>query len=157
MEVEYGLVTSSALPDKIRDSENFLEVDASQWFDLVEYSKKLEPLKESEKVMVLCVAHGTPEQEARERERECQRTLKKGPAQTGAPRGVSDGVTAQADATACGSTGRGARRSGLQKPSSGKSRPPTTSAKSSTQKGGLPRLRDCLTSSPPICGPVAEH
>ena len=70
MEVEYGLVTSSALPDKIRDSENFLEVDASQWFDLVEYSKKLEPLKESEKVMVLCVAHGTPEQEARERERE---------------------------------------------------------------------------------------
>ena len=70
MEVEYGLVTSSALPDKIRESDNFLEVDDDQWHDLVEYSKKLEPLKESEKVMVLVVAHGTPEQEAAERERE---------------------------------------------------------------------------------------
>ena len=70
MEVEYGLVTSSALPDKIRESDNFLEVDSSQWYDLVEYSQKLEPLKASEKVMVLVVAHGTPEQEAREKEKE---------------------------------------------------------------------------------------
>jgi hypothetical protein len=70
MEVEYGLVTSSALPDKIRESDNFLEVDSSQWHDLVEYSQKLEPLKESEKVMVLVVAHGTPEQEEREKEKE---------------------------------------------------------------------------------------
>jgi len=70
MEVEYGLVTSSALPDKIRESDNFLEVDSSQWHDLVEYSQKLEPLNENEKVMVLVVAHGTPEQEAREKEKE---------------------------------------------------------------------------------------
>lgn len=69
MEVEYGLITSSAVPEKIRASSSFMEVDKDQWYDLVEYAKKLEPTKNSEKVMVLVVAHGTPEEEAAERER----------------------------------------------------------------------------------------
>jgi hypothetical protein len=41
-----------------------MEVDKNQWYDLVDYAKNLEPTKESEKVMVLVVAHGTPEEEA---------------------------------------------------------------------------------------------
>ena len=66
MEVEYGLITSSAVPDRIRASSSFMEVDKDQWYDLVEYAKKLDPRKESEKVMVLVVAHGTPEEEEAE-------------------------------------------------------------------------------------------
>tara|TARA_B000000557_G_scaffold257453_1_gene250773 strand:- start:2388 stop:2756 length:369 start_codon:yes stop_codon:yes gene_type:complete len=69
MEVEYGLITSSAVPEKLRASDSFMEVDQEQWYDLVEYSKQLKPLKESEKVMVLVVAHGTPEEEEAERKR----------------------------------------------------------------------------------------
>lgn len=67
MEVEYALVTSTALPSKVRESDNFLEVDEKQWLDLVEYSKKLEAENSSEKVMVLIVAQGTPEQQEEER------------------------------------------------------------------------------------------
>jgi len=69
MEVEYGLITSSAVPERIRASSSFMEVDKEQWYDLVEYAKKLDPRKESEKVMVLVVAHGTPEEEAEEKKR----------------------------------------------------------------------------------------
>ena len=69
MEVEYALVTSTALPDKVRQSDNFLEVDEKQWEDLVEYSKKLEAKSSEEKVMVLIVAQGTPEQQEEERKR----------------------------------------------------------------------------------------
>ena len=42
MEVEYGLITSSAVPDRLRASDSFMEVDKDQWFDLVEYSKQHE-------------------------------------------------------------------------------------------------------------------
>lgn len=69
MEVEYGLITSSAVPEKLRASSSFMEVDKEQWYDLVEYAKNLDPRKPSEKVMVLVVAHGTPEEEAAEKER----------------------------------------------------------------------------------------
>lgn len=70
MEVEYALVTSTALPQKVRESNNFLEVEEKQWEDLVEYSKKLDPQNEEEKVMVLIVAQGTPEQQEEERKEE---------------------------------------------------------------------------------------
>ena len=70
MELEYALVTSSALPEKVRESSNFLEVEEKQWLDLVEYSKKLEAENEAEKVMVLIVAQGTPEQQEEERKAE---------------------------------------------------------------------------------------
>jgi len=70
MEVEYALVTSTALPEKVRQSDNFLEVDEKQWEDLVEYSKKLKANSNDEKVMVLIVAQGTPEQQAEERRRQ---------------------------------------------------------------------------------------
>jgi len=69
MEVEYGLITSSAVPEKLRASSSFMEVDKEQWYDLVEYAKNLDPIKPSEKVMVLVVAHGTPEEEAAEKKR----------------------------------------------------------------------------------------
>ena len=70
MDVEYALVTSTALPEKVKESDNFLEVDERQWLDLVEYSKKLDAQNEDEKVMVLIVAHGTPEQQEEERRRQ---------------------------------------------------------------------------------------
>ena len=66
MEVEYGLVTSAALPAKIRQSDSFLAVDKAQWDDLEQYAKQLEAESEDEKVMVLIVAQGTPEQQAAE-------------------------------------------------------------------------------------------
>jgi len=69
MDVEYGLITSSAVPEKLRASSSFMEVDKEQWYDLVEYAKNLDPIKPSEKVMVLVVAHGTPEEEAAEKKR----------------------------------------------------------------------------------------
>lgn len=69
MEVEYGLITSSAVPEQLRASKSFMEVDKNQWYDLVDYAKNLDPIKESEKVMVLVVAHGTPEEEAAEKQR----------------------------------------------------------------------------------------
>jgi uncharacterized protein YdaU (DUF1376 family) len=69
MEVEYGLITSSAVPEQLRASKSFMEVDKNQWYDLVDYAKSLDPTKESEKVMVLVVAHGTPEEEAAEQKR----------------------------------------------------------------------------------------
>lgn len=69
MDVEYALVTSSALPSKVKESDYFMEVDEAQWEDLVEYSKTLEERSDKEKVMVLIVAHGTPEQEEEERKR----------------------------------------------------------------------------------------
>ena len=46
-----------------------MEVDEAQWEDLVEYSKSLKERTDKEKVMVLIVAHGTPEQEAEEQRR----------------------------------------------------------------------------------------
>ena len=55
---------------KVRESNNFLEVEEKQWEDLVEYSKKLDPQNEEEKVMVLIVAQGTPEQQEEERKEE---------------------------------------------------------------------------------------
>lgn len=70
MEVEYGLVTSSALPAKIKQSESFLSVDKAQWDDLEQYAKQLEAENEDEKVMVLIVAQGTPEQQAAEAKRQ---------------------------------------------------------------------------------------
>ena len=70
MDVEYALVTSTALPEKVKESDNFLEVDERQWLDLVEYSKKLDAHSENEKVMVLIVAHGTPEQQEEERRKQ---------------------------------------------------------------------------------------
>lgn len=70
MDLEYALVTSSSLPDKVKSSKNYLEVDKDQWFDLVEYSKKLEAQSDKEKVLVLIVAQGTPEQQAEEKKKE---------------------------------------------------------------------------------------
>lgn len=69
MEIEHALVTSSALPDQIRASENFVELDQDQLRDLVDYSRTIEPKSSKEKLMVLVVAHGTPEQEAAEKAR----------------------------------------------------------------------------------------
>ena len=70
MEVEYGLVTSAALPAKIKQSDSFLAVDKAQWNDLEQYAKQLEAQSDDERVMVLLVAQGTPEQQAAEAKRQ---------------------------------------------------------------------------------------
>lgn len=70
MEVEHALITSSALPEQIKQSEYYVELDQDQLRDLVDYSRTIEPKSEKEKLLVLVVAHGTPEQEAEEKARQ---------------------------------------------------------------------------------------
>lgn len=68
MDIEFGLVTSAALPARIKQSDSFLSVDEEQWVDLRHYAAQLEAENKDEKVLVLIVAHGTPEQRAAEEE-----------------------------------------------------------------------------------------
>lgn len=62
--LEYALVTSSSLPEKVKGSSNYVSVDRDQWLDLVEYSQGLVDQDKSQKVLFLIVAKGTVEQEA---------------------------------------------------------------------------------------------
>ena len=64
MSLEYALVTSSSLPEKVKGSSNYVSVDRDQWLDLVEYSQGLVDQDKSQKVLFLIVAKGTVEQEA---------------------------------------------------------------------------------------------
>jgi hypothetical protein len=68
MSLEYALVTSSSLPEKVKGSSNYVSVDRDQWLDLVEYSQGLVDQDESQKILFLIVAKGTPEQENRDSE-----------------------------------------------------------------------------------------
>ena len=63
MSLEYALITSSSLPDEIRGSDYYVEVDKGQWLDLIEYSEGLVDSDPSQRVLFLIVAKGTPEQE----------------------------------------------------------------------------------------------
>ena len=64
MSLEYALVTSSSLPNQVRESEYYTEVDKAQWLDLVEYCQQLSSQDESQQISFLIVAKGTEEQEA---------------------------------------------------------------------------------------------
>lgn len=49
MSLEYALVTSSSLPEKVKVSSNYVSVDRDQWLDLVEYSQGLVDKDDSQK------------------------------------------------------------------------------------------------------------
>jgi len=68
MSLEYALVTSSSLPNKVKDSSNYMEVGKEQWLDLVDYSNDLVNADPSQKILFLIVAKGTAEQEAADNE-----------------------------------------------------------------------------------------
>ncbi len=64
MSLNYALVTSSSLPDEVKSSPHYMEVDKAQWLDLVDYSRDLVDHDPSQKILFLIVAKGTEEQEA---------------------------------------------------------------------------------------------
>ena len=72
MEVDYALVTSSALPEQVKQSESFMHIDEGQWKDLLQYSKEIEASSSKEKILVLLVAQGTPEEDKLEEEKALQ-------------------------------------------------------------------------------------
>ena len=63
-EVEYALVTSSALPGEIQESEHYVGLEKEQWLDLVDYSAELVETDEQQEILFLIVAKGTTEQQA---------------------------------------------------------------------------------------------
>lgn len=70
MSLEYALVTSSSLPDQVKESSQFVAVDKTQWLDLVDYSQDIVTQDPAQQILFLIVAKGTPEQEAADKERE---------------------------------------------------------------------------------------
>ena len=63
MSLEYALVTSSSLPEKVKESNNYVEVDKSQWLDLVDYSQDLVSQDSTQRILFLIVAKGTADQQ----------------------------------------------------------------------------------------------
>ena len=63
-DLQYALVTSSALPNEIRDSEHYINIEKEQWLDLVDYSADLVGTDEDQEILFLIVAKGTAEQQA---------------------------------------------------------------------------------------------
>ena len=70
MSLSYALVTSSSLPNEVRQSPHYVAVDKKQWLDLVDYSQDLVTHDPEQKVLFLIVAKGTEEQEAEDSLRE---------------------------------------------------------------------------------------
>ena len=64
MSLEYALVTSSSLPEKVQESSNYVTVDKAQWVDLVDYSQDLVEQDSSQRILFLIVAKGTSDQQA---------------------------------------------------------------------------------------------
>jgi len=79
MSLNYALVTSSSLPEKVRKSPHYVSVDKDQWLDLVDYSEGLVDHDPEQRVLFLIVAKGTEEQEMAdiEREKEEEEVLQK--------------------------------------------------------------------------------
>ena len=63
-ELQYALVTSSALPSEIQESEHYIGLDKEQWLDLVDYSTEVVKADEKQEILFLIVAKGTTEQQA---------------------------------------------------------------------------------------------
>ena len=61
-DLQYALVTSSALPQQIAESEYYVELDKTQWLDLVDYSAEVAGTDENQEILFLIVAKGTEEQ-----------------------------------------------------------------------------------------------
>ena len=64
MDLEYALITSSSLPDQVRESQYYATLNKEQFLDLVDYSEVLVSEDKSQKVLLLMVAKGTAEQAA---------------------------------------------------------------------------------------------
>ena len=67
MNLDYALVTSSSLPQQVRESVNYVSLDKDQWLDLVEYSEVIVNEDEGQDILLLICARGTPEQEEADR------------------------------------------------------------------------------------------
>lgn len=63
-DLQYALVTSSALPNEIQESEHYINIEKEQWLDLVDYSSELVKQDEEQEIIFLIVAKGTKEQQA---------------------------------------------------------------------------------------------
>jgi len=72
-DLQYALVTSSALPNEIRDSEHYINIEKEQWLDLVDYSADLVGTDEDQEILFLIVAKGTSEQQAEDDARRLER------------------------------------------------------------------------------------
>lgn len=75
MSLEYALITSSSLPDEIKGSDYYVQVDKAQWLDLIDYSENLVHSDPNQKVLFLIVAKGTAEQELADAERKRAKEL----------------------------------------------------------------------------------
>ena len=78
MDLEYALVTSSSLPDQVRESQYYATLNKEQFLDLVDYSEVLVSEDKTQKVLLLMVAKGTEEQREEDlrRKREAELALK---------------------------------------------------------------------------------
>lgn len=70
MSLDYALVTSSSLPNKVRTSPHYVSVDKAQWLDLVDYSQDLVDKDPDQKILFLIVAKGTEDQQREDEEKE---------------------------------------------------------------------------------------
>ena len=78
MDLEYALITSSSLPDQVRESQYYATLNKEQFLDLVDYSEVLVSEDKTQKVLLLMVAKGTEEQSEEDlrRKREAELALK---------------------------------------------------------------------------------
>ncbi len=76
-ELQYALVTSSALPQEVASSRYYTELDKTQWLDLIDYSEELVKTDKDQEVLFLIVAKGTEDQIAEDEERRQERERKK--------------------------------------------------------------------------------
>ncbi len=72
-DLQYALVTSSALPNEIQESEHYIPIDKEQWLDLVDYSTEVVKTDEDQEILFLIVAKGTEEQQKKDDERRAQK------------------------------------------------------------------------------------
>lgn len=72
-DLQYALVTSSALPNEIQESEHYISIDKEQWLDLVDYSTEVVKTDESQEILFLIVAKGTKEQQEKDDNRRAQK------------------------------------------------------------------------------------
>ena len=72
-DLEYALVTSSALPQDVKGSKYYESLEKDQWLDLVEYSADLVKSNEGQEVLFLIVAKGTDDQISEDEERRAKK------------------------------------------------------------------------------------
>ncbi len=63
LSLEYALITSSSLPEKVKESDYYCPVDRAQWLDLVDYAQDIVDQDKDQRILFLIVAKGTEEQE----------------------------------------------------------------------------------------------